>query len=177
MPYKPPSLFTRFKWWLEGKYFYKRRRVKRRKLKWPPRMPKYARVWGIIIFCTAGAAYSYYLEEGGFTSTAEQITCRSPYIIDGDTFDCGGTRIRLAGIDTPEMPGHCRRGRDCTAGDPYAARDFLQRLTRMSVTCKQTDIDHYGRVIGRCEAGGKDLSCELLDSGHAVRRYGFILCL
>jgi micrococcal nuclease len=42
---------------------------------------------------------------------------------------------------------------------------------------KQTDIDHYGRVIGRCEAGGKDLSCELLDSGHAVRRYGFILCL
>src|SRR3546814_4753345 len=42
------------------------------------------------------------------TSDAGAIACR-PTVVDGDTLRCGGTRIRLQGIDAPEMPGHCRR--------------------------------------------------------------------
>lgn len=42
------------------------------------------------------------------------FACSNVGIIDGDTFDCGSTRIRLHGIDSPEMPGHCRSGRECT---------------------------------------------------------------
>lgn len=109
-------------------------------------------------------------------SSAESISCHSPYIIDGDTFDCGGIRVRLAGIDTPEMPGHCRTGRECTPGDPHKARDKLIEMSRGSVTCRQTDIDTYGRTIGRCSVNGIDLSCAMLASGHAVRRYGVIGC-
>ncbi len=48
--------------------------------------------------------------------------CASPIAIDGDTLRCAaGPRVRLAGIDAPEIPGHCRRGRKCTPGDPAAS--------------------------------------------------------
>ena len=47
------------------------------------------------------------------------FTCGSVSVLDGDTFTCDGKRIRMAGIDAPELPGHCRTGRDCAPGDPY----------------------------------------------------------
>lgn len=40
---------------------------------------------------------------------------------DGDTIRCNGERVRLLGIDAPELPGHCRSGRDCAPGDRYAS--------------------------------------------------------
>jgi endonuclease YncB( thermonuclease family) len=106
----------------------------------------------------------------------ERIVCSSPRIIDGDTFDCAGLRIRLAGIDTPEMPGHCRKGRACTPGDPAAARDELIRLTRSVVECRETNKDRYKRIVALCEVGGVDLSCAMIASGHAVARYAPIDC-
>ena len=42
---------------------------------------------------------------------------------DGDTLRCqDGTRIRLSGIDAPELDGHCQPGRACVPGDPLASR-------------------------------------------------------
>lgn len=108
--------------------------------------------------------------------TEDTITCHSPYIIDGDTFSCNNTRIRLYSIDAPEMPDHCREGRRCTSGDPYKSRNYLKSLTGGTVTCTPLKIDHYGRTIAKCEASGKDLSCEMVKSGHAVKRYGRLSC-
>lgn len=105
------------------------------------------------------------------------ISCFSPVVIDGDTFTCSGRRVRLASIDAPEMPGHCQKGRRCTVGDPFGSREYLRSLVSGSVTCRPIETDHYGRTVARCEAGGKDLSCEMVGAGHAVKRYGFLLCL
>ena len=55
------------------------------------------------------------------TSDADVI-CDDASVTDGDTLRCGALRIRLASIDAPEMPGHCRRGRTCVEGDPYASK-------------------------------------------------------
>lgn len=38
--------------------------------------------------------------------------------------------FRLLSIDAPEMPGHCRRGRACTPGDPYASKASVSGLVR-----------------------------------------------
>ncbi len=113
-------------------------------------------------------------------AVAGSFTCLLPSAIDGDTLRCANMpmSVRLAGIDTPEMPGHCRPGRACTAGDPYAARDHLRGLMRWHlVECVDTGSDRYGRIIGRCSAGGTDLSCAMLGSGLAVPRYGSIDCV
>lgn len=105
------------------------------------------------------------------------FSCTFPSVTDGDTFRCGSRRVRLQGIDAPEMPGHCRAGRDCTQGDPYASSDNLRRLMRWStVQCRQTDIDGYGRTIARCSVGKIDLSCEQIKGGYAVQRYAPISC-
>ena len=113
----------------------------------------------------------------GSNASAETLVCQSVRIIDGDTFDCGSIRIRMQGIDSPEMPGHCRPGRECTPGEPYASTANLRRLTAAgNVQCRKTDVDAYGRTVARCTAGKADLSCAQIEGGFAVRRYGMIWC-
>lgn len=109
-------------------------------------------------------------------STAD-FECASPQVVDGDTLRCGSLRVRLYGIDAPELPGHCRPGRECTPGDPYASTASLEQLVGGStLQCRKTDIDAYGRTVARCSVGDDDLSCAQIRSGHAVKRYGFIWC-
>jgi hypothetical protein len=105
------------------------------------------------------------------------VGCVSPKVVDGDTLRCGSTRIRLSSIDAPEMPGHCRPGRQCTSGDPYASTDHLRSLvTGAAVECRQVDTDRYGRAVALCSVGGRDLSCAQYQSGHAIERYGILNC-
>jgi endonuclease YncB( thermonuclease family) len=108
--------------------------------------------------------------------TSDVISCVGPHLLDGDTFTCAGVRIPLAGIDAPEMPGHCRAGRSCTPGDPVASRDYLRNLSGGQVTCRPIEIDRYGRTVALCEAGGKDLSCAMIAARHAVARYRAVSC-
>jgi endonuclease YncB( thermonuclease family) len=74
------------------------------------------------------------------------------------------------------MPGHCRPGRHCVAGNPVASRSYLQSLAGGAVTCRSEGIDHYGRTIARCKAAGTDLSCAMVKAKHAVNRYGPLWC-
>lgn len=110
--------------------------------------------------------------------SAVAFACASPAAVDGDTLRCAGIGlVRLIGIDAPELPGHCRPGRVCTPGDGDAARRALARLVRRgAVTCATEGRDHYGRVLARCEAGGRDLSCAMMAGGWAVARYARIFC-
>ncbi|WP_236036045.1 thermonuclease family protein [Rhizorhabdus histidinilytica] len=75
------------------------------------------------------------------------------------------------------MPGACRPGRQCTPGDPFAARDHLRALTAgKTVVCRQLDTDCYGRAVVQCFAGELDLSCAMVRGGFAVERYGRLRC-
>lgn len=100
--------------------------------------------------------------------------CLSPVAVDGDTLRCARIgRVRVAAIDAPEMPGHCRKGRACTPGDALASKAGLAALVRgRAVRCTPSGRDHYGRIIARCTAAGVDLSCEQVRRGRAVVRYG-----
>ena len=105
------------------------------------------------------------------------FTCSAVDVTDGDTFRCDGRRVRMEGIDAPELPGHCREGRDCVEGDPIASTRNLQRLISAGeVVCRTTDTDRYGRTVARCFAGEKDLSCEQVRGGFAEYRYAWIKC-
>lgn len=93
--------------------------------------------------------------------------CRA---IDGDTLRCGRERIRLIGIDAPEMPGHCRQGRRCVAGDPHASRASLARALIAPIAIERIGSDRYGRTLAFVSGGGLDLSCVQLRRGQAAYR-------
>ena len=95
--------------------------------------------------------------------------CRA---LDGDTFvNRTGRHIRLARIDAPELPGHCRRGRICVNGDPWIAKDALQTMLDAGVvSCTPQDTDVYGRTIADCRVTNRlgntlNISDILLESG------------
>lgn len=112
-----------------------------------------------------------------FISNEADFICDEASVTDGDTLRCGALRIRLAAIDAPEMPGHCRSGRTCVDGDPYASKANLERLMAGGIVeCRQTDTDRYGRIVALCQVGGRDLSCAQVQGGHAIIRYGDLAC-
>ena len=130
-----------------------------------------------ILGLAAGAAAGSTIWSSIAGDGGPSFTCSSPDVLDGDTIDCGSTRVRLSGIDAPELPGHCRPGRICTPGDPYASTANLRAVIgEQTLTCRQSETDVYGRAIARCTAGEQDLSCAQIDGGFAVRRYGWIWC-
>lgn len=88
---------------------------------------------------------------------------------DGDTIRCGAEKIRLLGIDSPEMPGHCRQGRECAPGDPFAARANMAALVEgKALTIRRAGFDRYGRTLAIVIASGTDVSCAQLAGGFAV---------
>lgn len=90
--------------------------------------------------------------------------------IDVDTLRCGRERIRLLGIDAPEMPGHCRRGRQCVEGDPFASKAALAAaIARGPATIERRGRDRYGRTLARVRVNGVDLSAAQVRSGMAAR--------
>lgn len=107
---------------------------------------------------------------GVIALAAAVFLCPVASIHDGDTLACeDGTRIRLQAIDTPEMPGACRKGRTCAPGDPYAARDALRKLAGgKTLRCERTGTS-YNRVTAWCSVGGLDLSCAMYEGGWAVK--------
>jgi len=89
--------------------------------------------------------------------------------VDGDTLRCGTERVRLIGIDAPELPGHCRQGRRCAPGDPWTSKSVLQRLVRGRwVRLDRQGQDRYGRTLAFASVGATDLACAQLEAGQAL---------
>jgi len=99
-----------------------------------------------------------------------------PRVIDGDTLEIAGERIRLHGIDAPEFEQTCvADGKRWHCG-LEAASALAFKIARGWVTCQGEDRDKYGRAIAICYAGGvggPELNAWLVSEGWALayRRY------
>lgn len=104
--------------------------------------------------------------------TEVATNCRA---IDGDTLHCDGGRIRLLGIDAPELPGHCAIGRDCAPGDPDASTQSLSAGMGdgRAVKIEPVGTDRYGRTLALVMGRGGDLSCWQLAHGQAIYKPGW----
>jgi endonuclease YncB( thermonuclease family) len=90
-------------------------------------------------------------------------------VIDGDTLEIHGTRIRLWGIDAPESSQLCR-GEDslqyrCGA---KVANDLDAFIASRTVNCLPISLDRYGRTVATCLVGGADLGDWLVRNGLAL---------
>ena len=94
-------------------------------------------------------------------------------VIDGDTLDVGGVRIRLHGIDAPESKQSCRTGGQRWSCGREATRALAGRIGGRSVACEERDQDRYGRVVAVCSLSGTDLNGWMVAQGwaFAYRRY------
>lgn len=100
---------------------------------------------------------------------ARTIAGRDIYVIDGDTIRLpGGERVRLLGIDAPEMPPRAQCEREAELA--YAAKARLLELVRagdVALHVDGRDRDKYGRQLRRVEVAGEDLGGQLVNEGLA----------
>lgn len=94
-------------------------------------------------------------------------------VADGDSLELGGERIRLEGIDAPELRQSCGApdGGPADAAWPCGekARQALKRLVSAGeVSCRPVDEDRYGRAVAICTAGGRDVGAAMVEEGWAV---------
>lgn len=95
-------------------------------------------------------------------------------VLDGDTLDVAGRRIRLNAIDAPESQQTCTaEGAEWPCGQ-LATAALADVVRTASVSCSILGTDRYGRDIGRCYVEGIDIAAAMVRSGWALayRQYG-----
>ncbi len=95
-------------------------------------------------------------------------------VIDGDTIDLAGQRIRLAGIDAPERHQTCgaANGARWPCGDTARIR-LTELVRRQMINCQPQTYDRYGRLVARCEMVTNDLAGQLVREGLALATEGY----
>ena len=95
-------------------------------------------------------------------------------VVDGDSLEIYGHRIRLFGIDAPESGQACAdAGGQLYRCGQRAARALSDRIGRGTVSCWHRDTDRYGRMVAVCMLGTLDLNAWMVREGHAIayRKY------
>ncbi|MBU2993919.1 thermonuclease family protein [Octadecabacter sp. 1_MG-2023] len=96
------------------------------------------------------------------------------HVVDGDTFHVGDARVRLHGIDAPEVDQTCthpQRGE--WACGAFVRDELRDRFEGQIATCEEVDVDRYGRIVGRCFIDGRNVNEIIVSDGlaEAYRQY------
>jgi endonuclease YncB( thermonuclease family) len=89
-------------------------------------------------------------------------------VVDGDTLLIADARVRLEGIDAPEIGQLC----ETAHGVPWdcgrlSARVLRQLVAGATVRCTIVGHDRYDRLLGRCQALGREINAEMVRLGFA----------
>jgi len=90
-------------------------------------------------------------------------------VIDGDTIEISGERIRLHGIDAPESNQTCTdvEGKEWRCGQE-ATIALATIVGDQSITCKGEERGKYGRLIAVCYVGLFQLNVLMVTRGWAL---------
>jgi endonuclease YncB( thermonuclease family) len=135
----------------------------------------------VILACAAGySAYKQWTTKYPYRdwtthwtrhwATPRAAMTGKPWVIDGDTIDISGTRVRLEGIDAPESNQTCGDAR----GQPWpcgrtATHELQAYLGSRELTCRPSGFDRYRRVLATCSlSGGGDVNAWMVRQGWAL---------
>jgi endonuclease YncB( thermonuclease family) len=94
--------------------------------------------------------------------------------VDGDTLQVGDTRLRLHGIDAPELRQTCEDSDgEAWACGRRAASELAAAVAGGEIHCISRERDRYQRLVATCWSQGRDIGQSLVSHGWAVayRRY------
>lgn len=98
--------------------------------------------------------------------SAKRVNC----VVDGDTIWVRREKIRLLGINAPEMNGSCPRERTLA----IQARDALKRsISGQAFTIERNGTDRYGRTLATIRVNGEDVGDGLISQGLAHQWRGY----
>ncbi|MGB4866810.1 MAG: thermonuclease family protein [Hyphomicrobium sp.] len=123
----------------------------------------------------AGALFCLSLAVAGIVWAGMETPSQEPAsfsgpatVVDGDTIDIGGQRIRLEGIDAPETAQTCQRadGRTWPCGR-RASSALAKLIGGQEVVCDSRGSDKYRRRLAVCFAKGQDINAAMVKAGMA----------
>ena len=108
-----------------------------------------------------------------------------PKIVDGDTVNINNYKIRLEGIDAPEMKQKCKKEKlkiSSIIGFTFYEDYYCGKLSKenleakvkgSNIKCISFTKDRYKRYLAKCFKGEINLNRWMVRNGHAVayRRY------
>lgn len=110
---------------------------------------------------------------GSAMPAAAEVVSGPAAIIDGDTLEIADRRIRLFGIDAPEMQQSCTRDGEQWACGEESKRQLAALVGTQSADCAGDEVDQYGRLVAVCSVGGTEINGTMVEAGWATafRRY------
>ncbi|GGF88515.1 hypothetical protein GCM10007301_55560 [Azorhizobium oxalatiphilum] len=96
------------------------------------------------------------------------------FAVDGDTLEVRGTRVRLSGIDAPELRQTCGAAESLWPCGEVAHKALQKALAGGTVQCAGQGHDQYRRLVAICTVGEDDVAEDLVREGLALSagRYG-----
>ena len=89
-------------------------------------------------------------------------------IIDGDTIELNGEKIRFSGIDTPEPKQICTLDNIEIFCGNLASIVLKEKIGNEIVSCeREPEKDFFGRTLGECFINDESLSKFLVRNGYA----------
>lgn len=99
---------------------------------------------------------------------AERIFPGEVYVADGDTIEMDGERIRLWGIDAPELAQSCEREEGSFTCGKTAKLALTELIGSGKVLCEPKGKDRYRRTVAVCRVNGLELGAAMVARGWAV---------
>jgi endonuclease YncB( thermonuclease family) len=132
-------------------------------------------VWSSVAnFVTTGDWVPPIVPQSVASSSSDGPLTGRARIIDADTLEIGGERIRLLMIDAPESGQRCYVDGSPQRCGERASDALADWIDGRAVICVGSDRDRYDRLLARCAVDGADMGAWLVKNGHAIayRRYG-----
>jgi endonuclease YncB( thermonuclease family) len=89
-------------------------------------------------------------------------------VVDGDTLWLGDSKVRLRGLDAPELRQSCGAGAAAWPCGVAARRRLAELVADEPLQCVSAEHDRYGRLLGSCSLGSRDPGQEMVAEGLAV---------
>lgn len=135
------------------------RRVVTRRVDWRP----------LIAFVLLAGLLGFYAYQHWTTKPGSPLIGRAR-VLDGDSLEISGARIRLQGIDAPESIQTCvdSKGQTWSCGKA-AAQELRSHIGGRELTCVPHGVDSYNRILAVCSApDGADINAWIVRQGWAL---------